>query len=353
MTTTSTGKPTSGEMGLRVSDHTTAMLAYWDTNQICRFANSAYMEWFGRSKDEMVDKITMKELLGPSLYEKNLPYIKAALTGQKQVFDRVIPIQDGTWRHTLATYTPDIINGKVTGFFAHVADISYIKELEARLVHSKQEMLRNVIETQERERMNIEHILNENVTQMLVYCKMLLSHDKSKIDLDLNKNILDSINQAIGQLKELSFNLTPTGIKHFGFINGTEDYIEHLKTEHPIKFSFEYNDSNIEDLDLEDKLSIFRIIQNFILILAQEPEVEKITILLHYNFPNLALKLSHNSRNFVLPKSSREYMDIEQRLEYYGGKTTELTTADENTLHIELNVNNVVNLYNNVPAHAG
>lgn len=241
---------TSGEMGLRVCDHISAMIAYWDNQQICRFANNAYMEWFGRSKEEMIDRITMKELLG-TLYEKNLPHIKQALAGKKQVFEREITTVDGSRRQSLATYTPDIIEGKVKGFFVHVADISYIKQLEAKLLRTKQDILRNVIETQEKERMSIVHILNENVNQLLVYSKMLLSHDRSKTDQQINDRILNSINQAINELKELSFNLSPTAIKHFGFISGTEDYIEHLSTEHPIKFFFEYNESDIESLDLE------------------------------------------------------------------------------------------------------
>src|SRR5690349_11732496 len=81
--------PTLPEMGLLVSDHIQAMIAYWDKGQVCRFANNAYMFWFGKSRDEMIGRITMKELLGP-LYEKNLPYINAVLTGVKQQFEREI-----------------------------------------------------------------------------------------------------------------------------------------------------------------------------------------------------------------------------------------------------------------------
>lgn len=332
---------TSGEMGLRVCDHISAMIAYWDDQQVCRFANNAYMEWFGRSKEEMIDRITMKELLGP-LYEKNLPYIKQALAGKKQVFEREITLVDGSIRHSLATYTPDIVEGRVNGFFVHVADISYIKHLEAKLLRTKQDILRNVIETQEKERMNIEHILNENVNQMLVYSKMLLSHDRSKNDPQMNDKILNSINQAIDELKALSFNLSPTAIKHFGFISGTEDYIEHLRTEHPIKFFFEYNESDIESLDLEDKLSIFRIIQNFILLLIHEPEVKNIGIILHFEHPLLSLRLSHDLKNYSMPVSSKEYSNIEQRLEYYGGRIKSFETGDQSNLLIDLNINNTL-----------
>jgi len=61
-----------------VTDHITAMIAYWDKDLICRFANAPYLKWFGIKSEDMVDKMTLKELLGPVLYLKNLSYIQAA-----------------------------------------------------------------------------------------------------------------------------------------------------------------------------------------------------------------------------------------------------------------------------------
>lgn len=122
----------------RVADSISAMLAYWDRNQVCRFANAAYLEWFGKRAEDMVDKLTLRELLGP-LYEKNRPYIEAALNGEIQVFERDIPTPDGTIRHSLATYTPDVSEGEVRGIVVHVADITNIKKLELELIESKKQ----------------------------------------------------------------------------------------------------------------------------------------------------------------------------------------------------------------------
>lgn len=125
------------ELGLLVADHVDAMLAYWDKDLVCRFANDAYQSWFGKTREEMVGKMTIKELLGP-LYELNLPYINGVLHGQVQEFERKIPLPDGTgFRYSLANYYPDIIDGKVQGFFVHVGDISTIKKLELELRESE------------------------------------------------------------------------------------------------------------------------------------------------------------------------------------------------------------------------
>lgn len=123
-------------LALSVANHVPAMLAYWDKEQICRFANKAYVAWFGKTREEMIDKITLEELLG-SLYKMNLPFIQNVLAGKPQYFERDIPVPTGEVRSSIATYTPDIVNGKVIGFFVHVADITPIKTLETELKKSE------------------------------------------------------------------------------------------------------------------------------------------------------------------------------------------------------------------------
>jgi diguanylate cyclase (GGDEF)-like protein len=77
--------------------------------------------------------IHIQELLGP-LFALNLPYIQGALEGRKQYFERAIPLPDGTVRHSLATYFPDISDGTLRGFSVHGADVTGMKlrELELR-----------------------------------------------------------------------------------------------------------------------------------------------------------------------------------------------------------------------------
>lgn len=125
-------------IALEAVNRISAMVAYWDRNQICAFSNDAYREWFGKTPKEMLG-MSMKELLGP-LYEKNLPYILAAMRGEKQVFERQIPYPDGSgYRESIATYTPDIVNGEVRGMWVHVADVTMLRQREAALERALQE----------------------------------------------------------------------------------------------------------------------------------------------------------------------------------------------------------------------
>lgn len=117
-------------------DHLDALVAYWDVNQVCVFVNQAYRDWFGKGRSDLIGT-TMRELLG-ALYEKNLPYIEGALAGEKQVFEREIPGADGGVRHSLASYIPHIVDGRVRGIFVHVADVEPLKKLERELKKAKE-----------------------------------------------------------------------------------------------------------------------------------------------------------------------------------------------------------------------
>lgn len=119
-------------LALSVIDRIPAMIAYWDRDEVCRFANQAYQRWFGRSREQLIGT-RLRDLLGP-IYPLNRPYVLAALAGEEQTFERQIPVPDGSaMRDSIATYTPDIRDGSVMGFFVHVADVTALKAHERHL----------------------------------------------------------------------------------------------------------------------------------------------------------------------------------------------------------------------------
>lgn len=124
----------ASDLAARVAFQMPAMLAYWDADERCQYANESYLAWFGRTAEEMRG-IRMSDLLG-RLYELNKPYISKALQGIPQEFERRIPLPNGGFRDSLATYTPDIADGVVRGFVAHVTDVTGLKERLHRLRES-------------------------------------------------------------------------------------------------------------------------------------------------------------------------------------------------------------------------
>ncbi|MFA6470350.1 MAG: PAS domain-containing sensor histidine kinase [Bacteroidota bacterium] len=176
-----------------VTNHVSAMLAYWDRNLVCRFANAAYLDWFGKSHDEMIDKITLNELLGP-LYEKNKPFIQGALEGKVQTFEREIPLPNGTTRFSIANYFPDFVEGEVRGFFVHVADVTPLKQLENELLRSNE-----IIVEQNKRLLNFTNIISHNLKSYannLESVLELLRHSESEESRDESLGFLTNISQG-------------------------------------------------------------------------------------------------------------------------------------------------------------
>jgi PAS domain S-box-containing protein len=154
---------------ISVPDHISAMLAYWDKDLICRFANAAYLEWFGKTPEEMIDKMTLDELLGPDLYEQNRPHVLAALQGKAQTFEREIKLPDGGIRYGMANYSPDIVHGRVLGFYVHVADVSHMKLLEKELMYSHE-----IASRQNNRLLNFANIVSHNLNTHVVNLETLV-----------------------------------------------------------------------------------------------------------------------------------------------------------------------------------
>lgn len=108
------------------------MVCYWTRDLRCTFANHAYVEWFGKTVEDM-QGIHISELLGPAQYSENEPHIQAALQGEAQRFERVFTKPDGSLAYTWVHYIPNLQDGQVHGFFALVADVTELKVSEESL----------------------------------------------------------------------------------------------------------------------------------------------------------------------------------------------------------------------------
>lgn len=119
-----------------LTDNLPGLIGFWDKDERCGFANRHYREWFGRDPKGLIG-LHIRELLGEEVYLKNLPYIRAALAGESQIFERDLPNPEGGVRHCLAQYVPHSQNGHILGFFVLVSDITKQKRIETELRQAK------------------------------------------------------------------------------------------------------------------------------------------------------------------------------------------------------------------------
>lgn len=120
----------------KMLDSIPAMIGQWDKNLINIHANKVYSEFFGLQPEQIVGR-HIKEVIGTELFDKNLPFIEKALRGETQNFEREIFTANGEYRWVIASYVPNILDGKIEGFFVIVTDINEIKTVNKTLSEQK------------------------------------------------------------------------------------------------------------------------------------------------------------------------------------------------------------------------
>ena len=110
-----------------VLDAVSGTVGYWDQDHKNRFANGAYVDWYGLTGASLRGR-HLRDVIGADVYAQNLPYLERAMRGERQRFERDVVDAAGKARHTLITYTPDIRSGEVLGVIATMTDVTELTE---------------------------------------------------------------------------------------------------------------------------------------------------------------------------------------------------------------------------------
>jgi PAS domain S-box-containing protein len=289
----------TASLGARVTNHVSALLAYWDKDLICRFANAAYMDWFGKSQEDMINKISIKELLGP-IYEKNLPYITGALNGELQAFERAIQTPSGAIKHSLTNYYPDVTDGEVKGFFVHVADVTPLKLLQKELVKSNK-----IIGDQNKRLLNFSNIVSHNLKSYSNNLEVIL-------DLFITAESDEERNEMLGYLKSISKGFSST-VNHLNQIvkaqNQSKINSEHINLREYIQEALDTLRIQLEANHAVVKNNVSQEVR----LMVNPAYMESILL----NFLTNSIKYRHPDRAPVIELSS-----------YYEGQKTVLVIQD-------------------------
>ncbi|MEN9892345.1 MAG: hypothetical protein RLY78_2640, partial [Pseudomonadota bacterium] len=115
-----------------ITDNLPDMLAYWDSAQICRFANKAYIDYWGRPGAPVLGarRAELFSAVGDVALHQAF---EAALAGEQHSFEYPLSRRHGPARYGWIHYIPDRQDDGVAGVFVLVSDISQIKQAELRL----------------------------------------------------------------------------------------------------------------------------------------------------------------------------------------------------------------------------
>lgn len=196
-------KSTPTTLGLMVADTVPAMLAYWDNQLICRYANESYLDWFGKIRDEMVNNISITDLFGDA-YGPYEPHVSAALNGSPQELVLVMPAPGKkNKRYLQVSFFPDVEGDVVKGFVMHAADITPVKELEKQIKKSNE-----TIKAQNKSLLNFANIVTHDLRGYTFNLEGLLELYEKEPNEQERQLIFDNIKDLSALFKTTVKNLS-------------------------------------------------------------------------------------------------------------------------------------------------
>jgi len=127
-----------------ITDNLPAMIAYWNADLNCLFANKPYMDWFEKQPHEMLG-INKRDLLDKDEFELHESHIQNVLKGISQRFERTFHGLDGKRIHTDTQYLPDKDGNIIKGFYSLIYDVTDVK-LAEREVKKKTEQIEDLLD---------------------------------------------------------------------------------------------------------------------------------------------------------------------------------------------------------------
>jgi PAS domain S-box-containing protein len=205
-------------------------------------------------------------------------------------------------------------------------DITAEKQLSEKLIgrekQKKKEILRTIIEAQEKERQEIAYELHDNISQVLSSCRLLLETVNNSNYHNILKEVRANIDQAIDEVRGISHQLNTTTLELIGLAQLLSDIVG--KINHSGKIVFSLNSKNYKEsllIDPKISLTIFRIVQEQIKNVLKHSGASKASIHLSSTRKNISVTIKDNGKGFA-PDSVKKglgLINIFNRVEYFNG----------------------------------
>jgi two-component system, NarL family, sensor histidine kinase UhpB len=303
--------------------------------------NDAAIQKYGYERDEFLE-LTLKDI---QLAQADTAHM---------------PVSDGTheklWIHRKKngdniivefTYYPINYFGR-TAMQAQVNDITENIRLENELTLQKQQLIEAVLNAQENERKIIGRELHDNINQILTAVKLNLGlaleyKDNAILISKCEKNV-ETVMEEIRKLsKEL---ILPGNLKELGIVHSIEDLMKDVL--HLTGISWNLITKGVKETSLteEQKLAIYRIVQEQLSNILKHAEASSIVIHLHVTDSKVQLRIADNGKGFDTKKQRNGIglTNIINRAELFNGKV-KINSVPGEGCSLEVTLNSKLSLF--------
>ena len=219
--------------------------------------------------------------------------------------------------------------GNLSHVVCSVMDLTERKKLEKKLVteqvsHQKQ-LMQATIDGQENERHEIGKELHDNIGQQLTTIKLFLDFAKTSADeatLEMVNMALKGISDVINEVRVMSHSLVPYTLKDLGLVDSIDELIESLKRTQSLKIAFAHFGFSETSLPENQKLALFRIIQEQLNNVIKHAQAKNVTVKLSVNGSGTVLEIRDDGNGFDSKKIRKGlgFINIRNRAELFNGK---------------------------------
>ncbi|MFL5811524.1 MAG: response regulator [Flavisolibacter sp.] len=208
---------------------------------------------------------------------------------------------------------------------AQFNDVTEKKRLERELIVQKQQIIKAVLNAQEKERKNIGAELHDNINQILTAIKISLglALDDPAKNRDLVFRSMNNTSLAIEEIRKLSKALiVPGKIVEVGLIQSIHELIREISAVTRLKIDFNSYGSKDEILNEDQKIMIYRIVQEQLNNIIKHADASITSIELRVTEVLISLTIRDNGKGFDTRavRKGIGITNIMSRAELFNGK---------------------------------
>ena len=120
-----------------ITDTVPALIGYFDHEQIYRYVNKGYADWFGHTKEEVLGR-SIRDAVGDEVYADISRHVVKALQGERVSYEYAMRRPGGRVAYARSELVPELgADGRVAGCFVLSVNITDLKNAQAALVHAQ------------------------------------------------------------------------------------------------------------------------------------------------------------------------------------------------------------------------
>lgn len=217
-------------------------------------------------------------------------------------------------------------NHKPAHLILALQDVTELRDANSKYyeqqMNFRQSITRSIIEAQERERNRWAEELHDDVGQTLTVAKLFM--EQLLVDLPQNPYVSKSklmVQTALDDIRQLSAQLKPPEFAQTTLLQAVNDLVTNIKRIRNMDFHIFFNGSPETALSEEQKLMIYRVVQEQLNNILKYAEAKRVTINLDIVQDKVTVKISDDGKGFDPDKINAGIglKNIRSRLQVFSG----------------------------------